>query len=189
MENIMGNIINYLSVKTGDGFLYSGHSVLAKEVQKFQCKCYPEYAAKFNHAGVFVWLKNQLMVCEAVINGIQLTNFKHYTSEKLDHHEDILMCLKPTFQIVSDEIIDLCLKMSGTTHYDFVNLGFFQLVRMISKNKIWLGGKKVDDKYICGEWLAHVYNFFIEFCDNEKRIAPADFILDNRLIKQEIVLI
>jgi hypothetical protein len=175
-------------IRTGDGFAYSGHSPLAREVQKMQYKIYPGRAAKFNHAGLFVEIGGELMVSEAVINGIQLTNFDHYINDRKEHFDDILVCLRPKFQVRSGEVLLTALKASGTTHYDFVNLGFYQLVRMISRDKLWLGGKKVDNKYICYEWVCHIWNMFTEFCPNEKRMAPADAILDNRLDKFEIII-
>lgn len=187
------NSIRITDIQTGDCLLWHGFSFLAKEVQKFQEKVYPKESAQWNHAGIFYWQEytkynKQLMVSEARFGGVLPANFEAYRTDKVRHPDAKALCLKPRFQIVSEEIIHLANEHYGITQYDIVNLVGFQLIRMISKNHIWLGGKKVDEKFICGEWACHNYNRFTDFWDNEKRIAPADFYLMDCFTKYEILL-
>lgn len=168
----MQMISQHSAIKTGDILLVHSESFIGKEIQHFQKYAYAE-AGEYNHAGVFVWIEGKLMVSEAVINGVQLTNFKNY----FDSKKYLILMLRPTFEVDHQKVMDTCLEYCGTTKYDFGNLLFLQMIKMLSRGKVWLGGSKIDNKFICGEWAAFCTNQYKKITDNPKAIAPANLYL------------
>jgi hypothetical protein len=161
--------IDTFSINTGDTLLVSSHGFLQEAIQTFE-NC------KWNHAGMFLWLNNLLYVCEATEKGIVITLFSRFE----DRAGIGLLVLKPKpTQIEVDEhnYINFCLPYVGHTNYGFFNLLVAQAVRFMTKKKIWIGPKR-DPKthhFICGEFVAFVYNHFNpEVFNDWNELAPSD---------------
>ena len=166
-------------IKTGDTLLVSGTSFLATSIQSFE-NC------KWNHAGMLVWLNNVLYVCEASEKGIVITLFRIY-EEKAGIG---LLIMRPKYYITEDEYINFMLPYVGHTTYGFFNLIVAQAIRFFTKKKIWVGPKKdpMTHHFICGEFVAFVYNHFIplEF-KNWNELAPSDLFESDFFASKEIL--
>ncbi len=173
--------IKQSDINTCDGFAYHGHSPLAVAVQEFEHLTYKN-GWQINHSGIFIRDNGELMVSEAELGGVHNNHFSCYINKAKENGKDILICLKPTFQCKAQETLIRSLQLSGNTKYDLKNLTWWQLVRMITKDKIWLGGNKNDNKFICGERMAWEWNFYTDFCENPSRYAPAQSMQDVKLI-------
>lgn len=154
------------SINTGDALLVSSHGFLQEAIQEIE-NC------KFNHAGVFLWLNNLLYVCEATEKGIVITLFS-----KFEERQEIgLLVMKPRFGTNENDYINFCLLYVGHTNYGFFNLLVAQALRFATKKKLWIGPNKDPEThhFICGEFVAFVYNHFNPevFC-NWNELAPSD---------------
>lgn len=156
-------------IEPGDNLLVHSHTFIGEEIQKFEHDYY-KYGWQYNHAAKFVTINGDLMVSEAVGIGIVYTNFNKYINGNYG-----LLCLKPKFQIKTDEMMKICNRFAGQSKYDYWNLLLYQSIRMITKNKIWIGGNKLTNKFICGVWCGYLDNHFENVFKNTKRVAPPDF--------------
>lgn len=162
-------IVDPAVIRTGDTLLVSGKSLLAQTIQEFQ-KC------KWNHAGMFVWLNGRLYIVEASMKGIVITLFKNYE----DRAGIGLLIMRPSplhLRIDAEAYINFVLPYVGHTNYGFFDLLIAQAVRYATKKKIWIGSKKDPKKhhFICGEFVAFVYNHFNQYAFPDwNRLAPQD---------------
>lgn len=164
------DITSIKDIKTGDCLLVSSNSWLAKQIQKFQSREDKE-GGKWNHAAMFWWAYDELMVIEADKYGISITPFKdYYFSDR-----ELLIC-KPKFKVDGSEYGKFMLPYAGHTRYGFWNLLVAQAVKILTFGRVWIGPSKSQTKrFICGEWCAYVYNNFNKkaFPDWNK-VAPVD---------------
>ena len=160
-----------MKIETGDNLLVSSEGFLPEAIQWFE-NC------KWNHSAFFLWINDILYVIEADKHGIALTKFQDY----IDSDKGLLI-LKPKNPIndeIKSEIINFVLEYTGHTPYDFINLLFYQPIRYITRflfgKEIWIGrGKsKANRRFICGEWVAYVYNNIFGWFNNWNEIAPED---------------
>ena len=152
-------------IKTGDCGLISSSSWLAKRIQYFQ-KCI------WNHAFIFWWNYDELFVVEADRRGICLTPFSDYINSNKK-----IMILKPKFRVDGSEYGSFMLKYCGKTRYGYGNLLLAQSIKFITAGRIWIG-PSVNEKtktFICGEFVAFVYNHFNKWLfEDWNRLAPSD---------------
>lgn len=166
----MINITSISEINTGDCLLVSSHSWLARQIQKFQ-KIVNKDGAKWNHAAQFWVCYDELFVIEADKYGIACTPFKDY----IDSDKDLLV-YKPQFSVDGSEYGKFMLRYAGHTRYGKFNLIFAQSIKMLTFGRVWIGpSKKQTKKFICGEWVAFVYNHFNEnIFSNWNEAAPID---------------
>lgn len=159
--------IDRCNIETGDTLLVSSHSLLSEAIQTFQ-KC------KWNHAAMFVWINGELYVTEANMKGIVITPFENYEARK-----DVgLLIMRPGFALPPErQLISFSLPYVGHSNYGFFNLLIAQAARYLTRKKLWIGPKR-DPKtrhFICGQWVAFVYNHFdSKVFDDWNRLAPED---------------
>lgn len=160
----METITDWRLIKTGDSLLVSGHSWLAKTIQDIQ-------KAKWNHAGMFYWCYDELMVAEADRPGVVLTPFSEYINGK-SH----LLILKPKFVCDGSEYGKFILPMLGKKRYGFLNLLVAQPIKFLTRGRIWVGSNNENPKrFICGQYVEYVYNHFNpDMFPNWVRDAPLD---------------
>ena len=163
------------TIKTGDTLLVSSKSLLAKLIQKFQ-KIQNKEAGKWNHAAMFWWGYDELFVIEADKRGICITPFKDYSESNRE-----LLLLVPKFEVDGVKYGSFMLPYCGHTRYDKFNLLIAQSVKILTFGKVWLGERKQkDNKFICGEWVAFVYNHFNnDMFTKSQKIAPIDLYLND----------
>lgn len=151
-------------IKTGDTLLVGGHSFLAKAIQDFE-KC------KWNHAGMFYWCYDELMVAEAEKPGVVLTPFSEYIKGK----SHLLIC-KPDFAVDGIEYGKFILPKLGKTRYGFFNLLIAQPIKFLTNGRIWIGSDNQNPKrFICGQFVEYIYNHFNpDLFPNWLRDAPSD---------------
>lgn len=157
------------TIKTGDNLLVSSHSWLAKKIQLFQNN-------KWNHSAMFWWAYDELFVIEADKYGIAITPFSQYLKS-----DSGLMVLKPNFAVDGAKMGAFMLPFCGHTPYDKTNLILDQAIKFITAGKVWIGKNKKDasKKFICGEWVAFVYNNFNEdIFPAWNKIAPSEIWAD-----------
>ena len=176
----MGNI----QIETGDNLLVSSKGILPEAIQWFE-------DCEFNHSAFFLWLNGILYVIEADKHGIALTKFEDYIES-----DKGLMILKPKKNIddkMKSDIINFVLEYTGHTPYEFINLLFYQPVRYIWKKlfgkEIWIGRSKSKSgkKFICGEWVAFIYNYFLGLFSDWNKAAPVDIYEDGHFDHYEYV--
>ena len=164
-----------MNIETGDNLLVSSEGFLPEAIQWFE-NC------KWNHSAFFLWINNVLYVIESDGHGIALTKFQDY----INGYKGLLV-LKPKLPIddkIKSEIIDYVLEYTGHTPYDFLNLLFFQPIRYITKflfsKEIWIGRskRKANKRFICGEWVAYIYNHFFGWFINWNQVAPVDIYIN-----------
>jgi hypothetical protein len=166
----MEKITSIRGINTGDALLVSSKSWLARQIQKFQKTQDPE-GGKWNHAAMFWWAYDELFVIEADKFGIACTPYSEYVFSNRD-----LLVIKPKFKVDGSEYGKFMLPYVGHTRYDKWNLVVAQAVKMLTFGKLWLGHDKTNTKkFICGEWVAFVYNHFeCTVFPNWNRTAPVD---------------
>lgn len=152
-------------INTGDVLLVSSSSWLSSTIQDFQ-NC------KWNHAGLFLWIENQLYVCEAHRYGVRLKDFSAFINGNSQ-----LMILKPVNKYSSttkEYMIHFCLPYCGNAPYDFMSLVIHQPIKFLFGK--WIG-KKVSEaskRFTCGEWVMFVYYHFTGWFENWYKHAPVD---------------
>ena len=113
-----------------------------------------------------------------------MTKFKNYIES-----DKGLLVLKPKDKLsnqMKSDIIDFVLEYTGHTPYEYINLFFYQPIRYIAKKifnkEIWIGRSKSksNKKFICGEWVAFIYNKFLKLFDNWNEVAPVDIFNDEK---------
>jgi len=173
----METISDLRLIKTGDTLLVSGHSWLAGKIQDIQ-KC------KWNHAGMFYWCYDELMVIEADKPGVVPTSFSEYIQGK-SH----LLTLKPKFACDGSEYGKFMVPMLGKKRYGKLNLVFAQPVKFFTNGRIWLGSNKDNPKrFICGQFVEYVYNHFNpDLFPNWKRDAPVDLYNSTHFNQYEFI--
>lgn len=177
-------IINDFSqIKTGDCLLVSSCSFLAKAIQWFE-RC------EYNHAGMFYWCYDTLMVIEAEKEGVIMTPFLDYINKddyKLGKIK--LLLLRPEFDVDGSEYGKFMLPYLGKTRYGFFNLLLAQSIRFLTAGRIWIGPSgKNKKRFICGEWVAFVYSRFNPYFHEWYRYAPSD-LFDDLVFTHNIILI
>jgi len=157
-------------IKTGDCLLVSSHAWMARQIQKFQ-KLLDKKGGKYNHAAMFWWAYDELFVIESDKYGVACTPFRDY----IITNDDLLIC-KPRFAVDGSEYGKFMLPYVGHTRYGVLNLIVAQSVKILTAGRIWIGPSKDDTKaFICGEWVAYVYNHFNPQVFKEwNRVAPID---------------
>jgi hypothetical protein len=166
-------------IKTGDVLFVHGQSDLADIIEGFQEIENNQYG-KWTHAGLFLIIEENLYVCEADKLGICLTPFKAYTDAKKELM--IGTYIPHDTSIFADDFIDFSLPYCGHAKYNkwgLIQQAWKYLKKLINKNaKIY--PKPNNTKFMCGEWVAYVYNnLFGEFC-GWASFAPLDLILSEK---------
>lgn len=165
-----------MKIETGDNLLVSSKGILPEAIQWFE-------DCKWNHSAFFLWLNDILYVIEADKHGIALTKWEDYT--KSDKGLLILKPKKPIDDKTKSDMIDFVLEYTGHTPYEYINLLFYQPIRYIAKKlfdkEIWIGRSKSksNKKFICGEWVAYIYNHFFGWFSKWNQIAPVDIYDDS----------
>ncbi len=176
MKKINNNISQF---RNGDILLVDTSSFLGKTIDKFQ-------GNRFNHAGFILNVFETCYVVEAVDTGVGFTELSEYLT-KYNNGELDLLILRDVksrfFYIDTQEIIKFILPKTKLS-YHYSNLFIFQPIKYIAKKlfgkELWIGPKKVvaEEQFICGEWVAFVYNHFTGLFDNWNKVAPVD-LYDN----------
>jgi hypothetical protein len=168
-------------INTGDCLLVSSKSWLAKQIQRFQ-KIEDKTGGKYNHAAMFWWAYDELMVIEADKYGISITPFKEYT----DSNKELLIC-KPKFKVDGSLYGKFMLPYAGHTRYGFWNLIVAQSIRILTGEKVWVGPSKKDTKrFICGEWCAFVYETFKKYTFLDwNKVAPVTIFKNPNFTHEE----
>lgn len=163
-------------IKTGDILVVQTKSWLANLIQQFQNLQNKEFG-KYNHAMVAWWVYDKLFVTEAIESGIVVTNFEEvYMKES--KYKSILL-LKPKYYVDGSKVGEYMLNYLGKTRYGFVNLLFYQPIKILTG--VWLGPKNKDDiHFICGVWAAHIANYTKKgVILDESEVAPVDLCLNS----------
>jgi hypothetical protein len=132
-------------IKTGDVILVRTNSWIGKQIQFFE-------TSRYNHASRALWLNKELFVIEAGDNGICLTPFKNYLTNKYE-----LLILRPRYKTDENEFINFVLPFAGHYGYGYANLLFFQPIKFTFKT--WIGGKN-PKRFICGQFVMFTINHF-----------------------------
>lgn len=175
------------NIMTGDCMLLSSKSWLGRQIQKFQ-NIQNKDGGMYNHAGMFWWCYDELMVIEADKRGITITPFLKCFKEE---NYNSIIALRPKFPVDGSEYGKFMLPYAGKTRYDKFNLLFAQSIKILTFGKVWIGEKEQNQKkFICGEWVAFVYNYFnkhnLIFTKPEAKIAPVDIYLSDKFIHFKI---
>ena len=161
-----------MQFKTSDILLVSSKGFLPDAIQEFQ-------GNKYNHAGLILEIENVFYVCEALKYGIALTNINDYLENKSKQLLILRSEIEPTNETKS-KMINFCLPYCGNAPYEYINLLFYQPIKYIAKKlfgkEIWIGRSKAksNKRFICGEWVAYVYNEFTFDFENWNKVAPVD---------------
>lgn len=180
--------IKLKNIKTGAILLESSHGFLPEAIQGFQGNAY-------NHAGFFYRsCSGKLFVSEAVKTGVGFNSFEDHYLEKFRQGEIDLLCLTPRKnywkEINHCQFLDFLLEHT-TDRYEIENLLWWQAVKyawkwLTGKEK-WIG-KKTRDAYICGEWVAKIYNQFTGLFPTWEQVAPVDIFNNPNFIHKKIIL-
>lgn len=174
-------------IKTGDILLVSTNSFIPRAIQWFQKK-QDKNGGKFNHAMMACWIFDELFVVEAAEKGIVLTSFEKEYIKKSRYVE--IIGLRPKFDVNSRKYGKFMLPYVSNSHYDYINLVFYQAIKFLTAGKVWLGEKKEDDSdFICGEWCAFVTNrcgCIGNEIPKETEIAPIDLFESDKFIHYNI---
>lgn len=170
-DNVIANI------ETGDVLLVSSGSWLARQIQRFQ-KC------KYNHAGIFIKIDNELWISEALEHGLALTSITEYMLSKSK-----LLVLKPKEKINEQKkeyIKNTTLNHSGKYPYEYSNLLIFQPIKFLTG--LWIGRKenKADKRFICGEWVCFLYHEAFDIFPEWNKAAPVDLYMSDYFVPEFI---
>jgi len=159
-----------MKISTGDVLLVSSSNWLGEKIQDFQ-KC------KWNHAGIFLIIENELYLCDAQKHGIRLIRFKEYkTSSRL-------MILRPKRKVHRKKLVHFILPYVGNTPYDFVSLVLYQPIRFLFGKWIGRKNKEANKRFTCSEWVAYIYkDVFPEWW----KAAPVD-LFNSEFFEKEIL--
>ena len=167
-------------IKTGDCLLVRGNSWLSKTIRWFT-------KSDYNHAGIFWWSYDVLMVIEEDTTGygsagLIVTPFTDYLESKKG-----LLVRRPIFEVDGSEYGRFMQNYFGKLRYSFWDLIVAQPIYQLSGKKIWVGGKSLKDgKTVCSGWVYFVYNNFTnKFTDWFKK-SPADLAIDINFIDKFI---
>lgn len=172
-------------IETGDVILVDSSGILPDSIEWFQ-------GNRFNHAAIAVRsLTNKLYVNEFVNRGGQFTKFDKYYKEYIDNKIDLII-LKPVVNFFNkkdyNKFIDF-LYDHNEDRYEFENLLIWQAIKYLSKkifnHEIWIG-KKTDNTYICGEWVAKCYNYMLDSFENWEKLAPVDLYNSTLFLKYKL---
>ena len=179
----MLSITSTTEINTGDCLLVSSHSWLARQIQRFQ-KLVNKKGGEWNHAAQFWVCYDELFVIESIEKGIVCTPFKDY----IDSDKKLLIC-KPQFLVDGSQFGAFMLPYAGRSRYGFFNLIFAQILKIITFGKIWIGpSKKNTRRFICGEWVAFVYNHFnSNIFTSWNKVAPVDIYQNPYFNKYEFI--
>lgn len=159
----------YHFIKDGDILLCSNNTFISKAIRYFQKN-------KYSHAGLFIYINNRLFVAEATKRGITLTNYYEYLNNK-NYNIKIIKYKNKNSDKLKQELnyelyFDLIMN-NLSKPYDYISLLFYEPIRFIFKK--WIGKKnKGNNKFMCGEFVAYVYNKLYNIFDNWYEIAPVD---------------
>jgi hypothetical protein len=154
-------------IQTGDILLVHGRWALARAIQ-FVTR------SKWNHAGIFCWVWDELFVVEAEKEGLQFTKWsdpKYANGKPLDRK---LKIRKPVTAFPDHKALSVFMaKFIGKTRYDFASLIYH--VHMARKGE-WKGktGVKASNRFTCSEWVAFVYNVYRDFFPEWWKAAPRE---------------
>jgi hypothetical protein len=182
-------ITSFNQINTGDALLVSGTSWLARTIQKFQ-SLEKQNGSHWNHAGMFWWCYDKLMVIEADRLGITCTDFHSYYI----HGKSELLCLKPKFPIYGNDYGKFLCKFWGHSKYDYYTLLIAEPVKFLTNNRLWIGRNNLSSyRFICGEFVAFVYkHFHPELFPDVTRISPSElynsYIFEHQYINKEALL-
>jgi len=167
--------MNTNQIKTGDILLVDSDSFIANAIDKFQ-------GNRFNHAGIFVRVFNQLYIAEATETGVGFALFSKYEDEFNKEKVDLMILRDKGDKFEKVFINDLMRFILPKTvlEYDYSNLLIYQPIRYIAKKlfgkEIWIGRKKIKSHktFICGEFVAYIYNNYLGYFDKWNELAPVD---------------
>ena len=177
----MQYITDINQINTGDTLLVhtSNKRILPRWIHYFQKKK-DDLGGRFNHAGIFWWCYDELMIIEAEKQGITPTPFANYLNDKIYIE---LMCLKPTFPVDGVEYGKFMLPFAGRTKYDKLGL-LSELIKfraLEEGKKVWIGQRYFNKKkFMCGEWVGYVYNHFNSGMFRPSNCSPVDLYLNDK---------
>lgn len=157
-------------MNTGDIILvHTKNDWLANKIQKFQMKENPT-SGYYNHSGIVYVANGKTYLAEMGYMG-NLTGIQKYTRatfvftpiEKYLEDDNVeLLLLTPKEAIDADKMGEILFSYVGTP-YEIKNLIRDQVVRLLSRNKIWVG-RKVNawKKMICHELTMRSYNDLVD---------------------------
>lgn len=148
---------------SGDVFMNDTKGFLPDSIDMFQ-------KTTDNHAGMI--LNNhrfyELSSSEAIGRGVTRRSFRHYVFNEKKKYRSIsfyrLKTKRSNLKKLGSTLELETILKENITGYDFLNLLFFQVVRLgwynIFGKKIWIGGgkEKGEKRFICGEWVAYIIN-------------------------------
>ena len=171
-----------LKIKTGDVLLVDSHTFLGNAIDKFQ-------GNRFNHAGFFIDVYEDIYIVESVETGVGFTLFTEYLKKYEKKEVDLLICRPKNDEFDKINTTDLMRFILPKTKlgYDYVNLFWHQVIKYIAKKigfDLWVGKRKIKahTRFICGEWVAYIYNYYLGWFSNWNKVAPVD-IFNNQNFK------
>lgn len=163
-------------IKSGDSLLVGSNSWLAKAIQFFT-------KSKYNHAGIFWWSYDVLMVVEEDTTGygsagLIVTPFTDYMKSNKK-----LLIRRPLFPVDGSNYGKFMQNYFGKLRYSYFDLiiaqPIFQITKRIFKKGVWVGRKSLKDgKTVCSGWVYFVYNYFTNKFEDWYRKAPSDLVVD-----------
>ena len=163
--------------------LVDSDTFLANAIHKFQ-------GSRWNHAGLIVKAYGEEWVVEALENGIGFTPMKEYDIDYRRGECDLLI-LEPKFDVnLSEEKVMKFILPFTRSGYEYSNLLGHQAIKFITRKlfgtALWVGRRKEkgNKKFICGEWVAFVFNHFFGLFERWNEIAPVG-LYDSPLFKHK----
>lgn len=126
---------------------------------------------EYNHAGIVIEHLGKLYICEAQERGFNPTHELEAWKKLKDERGDSYIFLRPKEPFDKALGYDRLDSLIGAG-YEFLNLTFYQLVRIFTGKYI---GPKSDKRVICSEAVAHVYK---DYFDKPYLVTPKE-IYDN----------
>lgn len=163
-------------IKPGDVILVNSNSFVGNAIEDFQ-------GNEFHHAGIIVKAYGIYWVVEAVETGVGFTLLTDYLKSYERKEKDLLILRlkEDDFEIkIPEEMLMRFILPKTKTGYDYVNLLIYQPVKFIWKKltgkEIWIGRKRIKShiRFICGEWVAYLYNEFYGYFPKWHKVAPVD---------------
>lgn len=149
------------NINTGDCFGYSGVSIQANIIQKFQALVDKE-SAYINHTGIFVWINGTLYICEAT----EWKNKKMRALVLLTPYKDYFLRKGSLYHFkykknIKEKLMSKCIISTVGIPYEYGNLIVHQIVRTVTNKmfgKGWWIGKEDAEKVICHENTQNIWN-------------------------------
>ena len=154
--------INLEKIQPFDVVLVHSQSTVGKLIQKAT-------RFEYNHVGIVVEFNGVLFIAEAVQQGFKLTETLENFIKIARKKDKKLLFLRSKTNEPSKEKIGERLNELMNKKYEFINLLFFQLVKVTTGK--WIGTKNIN-RVICSEAVAYCYQeYFADFY----KVEPKEF--------------